>query len=128
MLITNNSSKLCHKAVTIDDLKNKIIYIPRGESVSSLAFTKLLKENEINNEIKKIDSVTMCNIIKNYDCIGLVNKDYIKEEIEENKVTILNTNFNIPPTEFGIYIPKNNTFPELMNFIKILKEKFNYNK
>lgn len=127
VLIANNSSELCNKNVTISDLKNKIIYIPRGESESVLAFIKMISENNLENEIKKIDSVTMCNIIENHDCIGLVNKDYIKEEIEKNKVTLLNTDFKIPSTEFGIYIQKNNTFPELKKFINIIKNKFNYN-
>ena len=69
----------------------------------------------------------MCNIIENHDCIGLINKAYIGEKIEKNKVTILNTDFRIPSTEFGIYIQKNNTFPELKKFIKIIKNKFDHN-
>ena len=127
VLITNNSSELCNKNIKINDLKNKIIYIPRGETESVLAFTKMISENNLENEIKKIDSVTMCNIIENHDCIGLINKAYIREKIEKNKVTILNTDFRIPSTEFGIYIQKNNTFPELKKFIKIVKNKFDHN-
>lgn len=125
VLIANNKSKLSQKIITIEDLKDKIIYIPRGETRSSLGFLELAKNSELNTQIKKIDSVTMSNIIQKYDdCIGLANKFYMKDEIENNKVSILNIDFKIPSTEFGIYIHKNNTFPDLMDFVKILKNKF----
>lgn len=125
ILITNNHSSICQKTINIKDLENKIIYIPRGQSTSTLSFLNLITEAGLNNKIKKIDSVTMSNIIQKYDnCIGLVNKNYIQEELKENKVSILNTNFQIPSTEFGIYVHKNNIFPDLKRFIKILKNNF----
>ena len=122
VLISNTKNNLQKKVIDIEDLKDKIIYIPRGKSTSSLSFLKLINEKGLNNNIKQIDSITMSNIIQKYDnCIGLVNKNYIKEEINYNKVSILNINFEIPSTEFGIYVHKNNIFPDLKHFIKILK-------
>ena len=125
VLMANNKSKLCNKTIKIEDLKNKIIYVPRGVTVSSEAFLDLVNKKELKNEIKKIDSITMSQIIQKYDdCIGFVNKKYIKEEIENQKVSILNMDFEIPSTEFGIYIHRDNIYPDLKDFIKILKNKF----
>ena len=124
VVVANNKSNLRNKVIDINDLKGKIIYIPRGETSSSMEFVKILRSNNFKDEIKKIDSVTMLNIIEKHDCIGLVNKNYIKQEIEDGKVTVLNTEFKIPPTEFGIYVQRNNMSSNLNNFIKILKNEF----
>ena len=124
VLIVNNQSNLCGRKIELEDLKNKIIYVPRAISESIMS---TLNNIGINNEIKKIDSVTMLNIIqKHKDCIGLVNKSYIRDELKLNKVTLLEKNFILQNDEFGIYIHKDNKFPKLEELIKIL-ENNNYN-
>lgn len=130
VLIANNKSDLCNKKkVTIKDLKNKIIYMPRGENNSTNSFFKTIEKNKLDNEIKRIDSVTMSQIIQEYDnCVGIANCKYLAKEIEDNKFTVLNIDFEIPSTEIGIYYRKDNSSKELKNLIKIIKNNFNYNK
>ena len=130
VLIANNKSELCNKKkIKIDDLKDKIIYISRGNSLSTNTFKKMLENSQSNYEIKRIDSVTMSQIIQEYDnCVGEANSIYLQKEIENKAFTVLDTDFKIPSTEIGIYYRKDNSSVELKNLIKIIKKKFNYNK
>ena len=130
VLIANNNSDLCKKKkIKITDLKDKIIYIPRGDNKSSKTFNKMIEEVGANNEIKRIDSVSMVQIIQEFDnCVGEANCLYLEKEIKEKLVKVLDTDFTIPSTEIGIYYRKDNTSIELKNLIKIIKKKFNYNK
>ena len=126
VIIANNNSDLCKKnKININDLKNKIIYIPRGDNASTNSFTKLIEENNLNNEIKRIDSISVAQIIQQYDnCVGIANCMYLENEIKNNLFTVLNTNFEIPSTEIGIYYRKDNSSIELKKLIKIIKKRF----
>lgn len=126
VLITNNNSDLCGKQkLKITELENKIIYIPRGDSKSVSALKKMIDDNKVNSEIKRIDSVTMAQIIQEYDnCVGEANCKYLEKEIERGMFTVLDTDFKLPSTEVGIYYRKDNTSAELRNLIKVIKEKF----
>ena len=130
VLIANNKSKLCSKnKIKISDLDNQIIYMPRGENNSTDVFLQELQKNNLNNEIKRIDSLSMAQIIQQYDnCVGIANCKYLSQEIQEKLFTELNTEFKIPSTEIGIYYRRDYSSNELKNLIKIIKNNFNYNK
>lgn len=125
-LIANNASELCKKnKVKINDLKDKIIYIPRGESDATKTLIKLVEKSIPNSQVKRIDSVTMAQIIQEYDnCVGEANLKYLEKEINQKLFTVLKTEFKIPPVEIGIYYRKNNNSKELKNLIKIIKKEF----
>lgn len=126
VLITNNKTSLCNKKnVKIDDLEGKIIYIPRGDSKSVDALKEMIEDSNINSEIKRIDSVTMAQIIQEYDnCVGEANCMYLEKEINSGMVTVLDTEFKLPSIEIGIYYRKDNSSAELKNLIKVIKKRF----
>ena len=126
VLIANNKSDLCCKQkLKISDLENKIIYIPRGDSKSVSALKKMIDDSNINSEIKRIDSVTMAQIIQEYDdCVGEANCKYLEKEIESGMFTVLDTDFKLPSTEVGIYYRKDNSSAELRDLIKVIKKRF----
>ena len=93
----------------------EIIYIPRNESISTTKFINKL----VGANIKKIDSSTMIKIVEKGEGIGLITKKYI----QNSKVSILKTDFEIEDSEYGIYVNKNNRFKELKEFIEILKQQ-----
>lgn len=126
VLIANNNSDLCGKQkLKITELENKIIYIPRGDSKSVSALKKMIDDHKVNSEIKRIDSVTMAQIIQEYDnCVGEANCKYLEKEIESGMFTVLDTDFKLPSTEVGIYYRKDNTSAELRDLIKAIKKKF----
>lgn len=125
VLIVNNNSELINKVNNINDLKDEIIYLPRNNSISTLKFIKKLKENGMEPNIRKIDSSTMIELIKNGEGIGFITKEYVKDEIKEKKIKVLETDFKLELSEYGIYIQKYNKCKELKDFIEILKEVLN---
>lgn len=53
-MVANNKSDLCRKKkIKIEDLKDKIIYIPRGDNHSTKEFLNLISKLNMNNEIKE---------------------------------------------------------------------------
>ena len=127
VLIANNKSKLCQKKkIKITDLKNQIIYIPRGKSSATETLKNMIEKNNLNSEIQRIDSISMSQIIQEYDnCVGEANTAYLKKEIENKLFTVLDTDFKIPSIEIGIYYKKDNCSKELKNLIKIIRKNFN---
>lgn len=127
VLIANNKSDLCkNNNIKIEDLKDKIIYIPRGESNATKSLKNLVEKNKLNCEIKRIDSITMAQIIQQYDnCVGEANTKYLEKEIEQKLFTVLSTDFNLPSLEIGIYYRKDNSSKELKKLIKIIRKNFN---
>lgn len=123
IFVVNNNSKLLNKIITKKDLKNEIIYTPRKSSVTTLNLMKTLGLNfdEEVNYIKNITYTTMLGIIKTGDGIGIVTKEYIQDALKEQKISILQTDFELEKIEFGIYINSTNKFKELDDFIKIIK-------
>ncbi|MBQ3408411.1 MAG: LysR family transcriptional regulator [Clostridia bacterium] len=123
-MIANNKSKLCQKKkIKIEDFKDKIIYIPRGDNNSTNTFKKLIEKFNLNSEVKRIDSVSMSQIVQEYDnCVGIANSMYLHKEIEQGVFSILDTDFKIPPTEMGIYYRKDNSSAELKNLIKTIRK------
>jgi len=134
-MVANNNSNLCkNKKIKIEDLRDKIIYVPRGDNGSTIAFQTLLKEFDLKNEVKRIDSVSMSQIIQDRaDCVGIANSLYLAKEIARKEFSILDVDFEIPPTEMGIYYRKDNNSSELRNLVKIIVKSWNsllnnYNK
>ena len=63
----------------------------------------------------------MIEILKNEDSIGFITREFIKEELDTKKLEIINTSFDIEPTEYGIYYNKSNKFDKLNNLINCIK-------
>ena len=121
ILIASNNTKYKNKIITIDELKEAIIYTPRKTSSTTMKFMEKFDIHE--NKVKNITYSTMLQILKGENEIGLATKEYIENEIDLNKITILKTDFEIEPIEFGMYL-NNNRFKELNTLIKIIKKDF----
>ena len=65
----------------------------------------------------------MLELLKTEDIIGIITKEYIKNELETNKLSILKTNFELKPIDFGIYYNIENRFKELQILIDIIKNE-----
>lgn len=125
ILIVNKNNKLANKKITIEKLKKQNLYMPKRTSETTYNFLKSTNcqyEDFLN--INHLTYKTILEIIRETDNIGLVTKEFLKEELQDSNIKILETEFEIQPIEFGIYINKNNKFKELKNFIKVIKEYF----
>ena len=124
IFVINTNSKYKDKIFTKEQLAKEKIYAPKKTSITSINLMKELNLTDEMDNIKNITYTTMLGILKNEDGIGVITKEYIKEELKENKLAILKTDFEFKPMEFGIYINKENKSKELKDLIKIMKNEF----
>ena len=122
ILVVNGKNNNFKKKVTLEDLKDKIIYMPRKSSITTKNFFDSIK-NIKNNKIqfKNINYRTMMEILQYDFNIGLVTKEAFVDELNTKKLISLETSFEIKPIEYGIYINKKNKYRELNDFIRELK-------
>lgn len=122
ILVVNGLSDLLKRIINIDELKEQIIYMPRKTSVTCSNFFKSLDLNESDfKNIRNISYSTMIEIVKDTECVGLMTKEYIKNELETKQVMELQTSFQISPIKYGIYVNKDNKFKELNQLIKLIE-------
>lgn len=122
ILIVNSEYNKFKKTITLEDLKDKIIYMPRKSSITTINFFESIKDltnNSIN--YNNINYRTMLEMLKYDNNIGLVTKEAVLDEIERKEFDELNTEFKIKPVEYGIYVNNKNRFKELNNLIKELE-------
>jgi len=120
ILVTND--KFAKQTISLEELKEQILYMPRKTSITTKNFfdSVNLTESDFKN-IKNISYSTMLEIIRNTNAIGLVTKEYVEKELTGNELVELKTQVIIKSIEYGIYINKDNKFRELNKLIKILK-------
>lgn len=125
VLIANGNSKWKEKVLTLEDLKHENFYMPRKRSATPKNFFE--STNSKYEDFNQIDHMTygiIVEVLKNTEGIGLVTKEFVEKELEENKMIILKTEFEIAPVEYGIYLNKGNKFQELDKFIAIIKTRW----
>lgn len=123
IFVINPNSRFIGKTLSKNALEKELIYTPKKTSLTTIALMKEFGLEEMQN-IRNVTNTTMLGILKNEDSIGIITKEYIQEELKENKICELSTNFKLKPLEFGIYLNKNNKFNELNNLVKIIKRHF----
>ena len=121
IFVINTNSRYKDIVFSKEKLAQEKIYAPKKTSLTSINLMKELKLTADTENIKNITYTTMLGILKTEDSIGIITKEYIKDELEGNKLAILKTDFEFEPMEFGIYI---NKFKELKDLIKIMKNEF----
>ena len=124
IFVINTNSKYKDKIFNKEQLSKEKIYTPKRTSITTINLMKELNLTDGMENIKNITYTTMLGILKTEDSIGLITKEYIKDELKENKLAILKTDLKFEPMEFGIYINKENKFKELKDLIKIMKNEF----
>lgn len=124
IFVINTNSKYKDKVFNKKELAKEKIYTPKRTSITTINLMKELNLTDGMENIKNITYTTMLGILKTEDSIGLITKEYIKDELKENKLAILKTDFEFDPMEFSIYINKENKFKELKDLIKIMKNEF----
>ena len=124
IFVINTNSRYKDIVFSKEKLAQEKIYAPKKTSLTSINLMKELKLTADTENIKNITYTTMLGILKTEDSIGIITKEYIKDELEENKLDILKTDFEFEPMEFGIYINTENKFKELKDLIKIMKKEF----
>ena len=112
IFVINTNSKYKDKVFNKKELAKEKIYTPKRTSITTINLMKELNLTDGMENIKNITYTTMLGILKTEDSIGLITKEYIKDELKENKLAILKTDFEFDPMEFGIYINKENKYDQ----------------
>lgn len=124
VFVINENSRYKDKTFTKKELAKEKIYTPKRTSITTINLMKELELTDDMDNIKNITYTTMLGILKNEDSIGIITKEYIQDELKENKLVLLKTDFELEPMEFGIYINVDNKFKELKDLIKVMKKEF----
>ena len=124
VFVINANSRYKDKTFTKKELAKEKIYTPKRTSITTINLMKELELTDGMDNIKNITYTTMLGILKNEDSIGIITKEYIQDELKENKLALLKTDFELEPMEFGIYINIDNKFKELKDLIKVMKKEF----
>lgn len=123
VFVVRSDSKYNGKIFSKKDLKKEKIYTPRKISITTMNLLKTLEILEEAPNVKNITYSTMLELLKKEDIIGVITKEYIKNELETNKLNILKTDFELEPIEFGMYYNVKNNFKELQILIDIIKNE-----
>ena len=121
ILIVNSRYNEFKGKVSLEDLKDKIIYMPRKSSITTINFFESIK-NISNHSIhfNCINYKTILEILKYNSNIGLVTKEAVLDELNSKEIMQIVTSFEIKPIEYGIYINMENKFRELKNLVQEL--------
>lgn len=123
IFVVNKNSNYKNTFIDENTLYELPFYTPSKNSGTTKHFFE-----ETTLQIQKFKNITytehglLIDLLTNTDVIALITKEFIQEELNTGEFIQLKTNITISPIEYGIYINKNNTFKELNDFIKIIKE------
>ena len=127
VFVTKSNSKYSKRVFDKEDIKKETIYTNfiEGNPVSIRTLKKVLNLEDLskNNNIRVLSPTAIIEILKQEDAIGFITKEFIQEELDNKKLEIIKTSFEIDPTEFGIYYNKNNKFEQLDNLIECIKSE-----
>lgn len=123
IFIINKNFKLPNKILSIDDLKNKTIYVPRLYSQSVNRFLNFMGNNKLKLKCSNYNNIL--GLVSSSSSIALLTKEYLNRGLlKKYNLAPVKTELNLPPIEFGIYYLKNNRFKELNDLIQVIKTHF----
>ena len=111
------------QTLTFDNLKGKMIYIPREYEQTTKRIKELTQNSDIDLKLSNYRSIV--RLVNDGMVIGVVTAEYLYgwEWKEFNLVEVKN-NIGLGECEFGIYL-NSNKFRELDLLIDIIKKNFN---
>lgn len=126
IFITKTGSKYTKKTISLNELKNEIIYTNQIDSnaISIQILKNIFDTDNLKSfpNIKSVNTNSIVEIIKQDEALGFTTQEFVKEELNDKKIAIVKTNFDIPTSEYGIYYNKNNHFTSLDNLIECIKK------
>lgn len=122
IFIVNKDSDLSGKVLNINDLKNEIIYTPKSYSQSLNRLISIFDIQQLNLKCSNYENIL--ETVNASHSIGFVTKEYLeKGALEQYNLIELQTELNLPPVEFGIYL-SNSRFKELNDLVRVIKSHF----
>ncbi len=121
--IVNKQSEMAGQTLTFDNLKGKLIYIPREYEQTTKRIKKLTQNSDIDLKLSNYRSIV--RLVNDGMVIGVVTAEYLYDwEWKEFNLVEVKNNIGLGECEFGIYL-NSNKFRELDLLIDIIKKNFN---
>ena len=117
--IVNKQSEMAGQTLTFDNLKGKLIYIPREYEQTTKRIKKLTQNSDIDLKLSNYRSIV--RLVNEGMVIGVVTAEYLYDwEWKEFNLVEVKNNIGLGECEFGIYL-NSNKFRELDLLIDIIK-------
>ncbi len=121
--IVNKQSEMAGQTLTFDNLKGKMIYIPREYEQTTKRIKELTQNSDIDLKLSNYRSIV--RLVNEGMVIGVVTAEYLYDwEWKEFNLVEVKNNIGLGECEFGIYL-NSNKFRELDLLIDIIKKNFN---
>lgn len=121
IFVASNNSKFKNKILRKDDLRKEIIYVPRTYAQTVARLKSLLEYEDLR--LKNSSYNTILELVSKTDAIGFITKEYVdNEKINKYNLIEIETEIQLHPVEFGIYL-NDNSFKELQEFIKMIENE-----
>lgn len=121
--IVNKQSEIAGQTLTFDNLKGKMIYIPREYEQTTKRIKELTQNSDIDLKLSNYRSIV--RLVNEGMVIGVVTAEYLYDwEWKEFNLVEVKNNIGLGECEFGIYL-NSNKFRELDLLIDIIKKNFN---
>ena len=121
--IVNKQSEMADQMLTFENLKEKLIYIPREYEQTTKRIKKLIQNSDIDLKLSNYRSIV--RLVNEGMVIGVVTAEYLYDwEWKEFNLVEVKNNIGLGECEFGIYL-NSNKFRELDLLIDIIKKNFN---
>ena len=120
--VVNKNSELVNKVLTFDNLRGKLIYIPREYEQTTKRIQELTKNSDL--ELKFSNYRSIVRLVNDGMVIGVITSEYLYDwEWEKFNLVKVDNNIGLGNVEFGIYL-NSTSFKELNLLIEIIKENF----
>lgn len=117
--IVNKQSEMAGQTLTFDNLKGKMIYIPREYEQTTKRIKKLTQNSDIDLKLSNYRSIV--RLVNEGMVVGVVTAEYLYDwEWKEFNLVEVENNIGLGECEFGIYL-NSNKFRELDLLIDIIK-------
>ncbi len=122
VFIVNKQSKIANQTLTLDNLKDQMIYIPREYEQTTKRIKELTKNTNINLKLSNYRSIV--RLVNEGMVVGVVTSEYLYDwEWEKFNLKEVKNDMGLGEVEFGIYL-NSNSFKELNRLVETIKESF----
>lgn len=120
--IVNKNSDLVNKTLTFDNLKGKVIYIPRNYEQTTKRMQELTKNSNLSLKLSNYRSIV--RLVNEGMVIGVVTEEYLYDwEWENFDLAKIDNKIGLGKVEFGVYL-NSYKFKELNILLDMIKEYF----
>lgn len=123
VIVASNKSIFAVQKLTLENIENQIIYVPRNYAQAVIRIKERTKGKEL--KLKCSSYKTILELASSGKALGLITREYIdKKDYKKFNLVEVETTIGLGKVEFGIYT-NSEKFKELNSLIKLIEEYFN---